>query len=131
MNLIMEMPSYLHYRLPVPAKETMPVTDLMLIALIILAFMLVVQAVMLPFQLKYGAEKGRIAIIGAVGIITVIGVIIVKGAKAVFNIDIVKVLDTLPAVSMGMLILAAAVIAIILFLISLKISISIMNKKEF
>lgn len=112
-------------------KETMPFTDLIMIALIILPLMIIIQAIMIPFQLKFGAEKGRIAIIGAVGILATIGVIVVKVAKAVFNVDIVNVFNTLPTVSIGMLIIVSIVTAVIFFLISLKISISIMNKKEF
>ena len=112
-------------------KGTLPITDLMPISLIILPIMIVIQAIMLPFQLKFGGDKGRIAMIGAFGALAVIALVIVKGAKAIFNIDLVNIIDTLPTVSMGALILIAVIVALLLLLISMKISLSIMNKKEF
>ena len=69
--------------------------------------------------------------IGAFGGLAVITLVIVKGAEAIFNIDLVHLLDTLPTVSMGMLVVIAVIVALVLLLISMKISLSIMNKKEF
>lgn len=112
-------------------KGTLAITDLMLVALIILPIMIVIQAIMIPFQLKFGGDKGRIAMLGAFGALAVIALIIVKGAKAIFNIDLVHVFNTLPTVSMGMFVVIAVMVALVLLLISMKISLSIMNKKEF
>ena len=42
-------------------KSTFPVADIMLIALMILPIMFMIQAIMIPFQLKFGGEKGRMA----------------------------------------------------------------------
>lgn len=112
-------------------KGTLPVTELMLASLIILPIMIVIQAIMFPFQLKFGSDKGRVAMIGAFGALAVIALVIVNGAKAVFNIDLVNILDTLPTVSMGTLGVIAVIIAFLLFLISMDISLSIMKKKEF
>ena len=71
---------------------------------------------MIPFQLKFGGEKGRIAIIGAVGLLVVAGVVLdCKRAKLFFNVDLIAQLNTLPIVSMGMLFLIALVIAMLLF----------------
>ena len=111
-------------------KGTLTITDLIMIALLILPIMIVIQAIMLPFQLKFGGEKGRIAMIGAFGILAIIGIMVVKGAKAIFNVDIVNVFNTLPTVSMGMAVIFAIIIALAILLVSMKISISIMNKKE-
>lgn len=112
-------------------KGTLAITDFMMIALIILPVMIAMQAIMIPFQLKFGGEKGRIAMLGAFGALAVIALMIVKGAKAVFNIDLIHVYNTLPAVSMSMLAAIAVMAALVLLLISMKISLSIMNKKEF
>ena len=112
-------------------KGTLPITDLMPISLIILPIMIVIQAIMLPFQFKFGGDKGRIAMIGAFGALAVIALVIVKGAKAIFNIDLVNIVDTLPTVSMGALAIIAIIVALLLLFISMKISLSIMNKKEF
>ena len=112
-------------------KDTLPITDLVQSSLMILPIMIVVQAIMLPFQIKFGGDKGRIAMIGAFGGLAVITLVIVKGAEAIFNIDLVSLLDNLPTVSMGVLIAIAIIIALLMLLVSMKISLSIMNKKEF
>lgn len=112
-------------------KGTLPIKELVQISLIILPIMIVIQAIMLPFQFKFGGDKGRIAMIGAFGALAVIALVIVKGAKAIFNIDLVNIVDTLPTVSMGALAIIAIIVALLLLFISMKISLSIMNKKEF
>lgn len=112
-------------------KDTLPITDLVQNSLMILPIMIVVQAIMLPFQLKFGGDKGRIAMIGAFGGLAVITLVIVKGAEAIFNIDLVSLLDNMPTVSMGVLIAIAIIIALLMLLVSMKISLSIMNKKNF
>ena len=93
-------------------KDTLPITDLVQSSLMILPIMIVVQAIMLPFQLKFGGDKGRIAMIGAFGGLAVITLVIVKGAEAIFNIDLVSLLDNMPTVSMGVLIAIAIIIAL-------------------
>ena len=45
--------------------------------------------------------------IGAFGGLAVITLVIVKGAEAIFNIDLVSLLDNMPTVSMGVLIAIA------------------------
>ena len=112
-------------------KDTLPVSDLVQSSLIILPMMIVVQAIMLPFQLKFGGDKGRIAMIGAFGALAVIALVIVKGADVIFNIDLVSLLDNLPTVSMGFFLTITIIIALLMLLVSMKISLSIMNKKEF
>lgn len=112
-------------------KDTLPITDLVQSSLMILPIMIVVQTITLPFLLKFGGDKGRIAMIGAFGGLAVITLVIVKGAEAIFNIDLVSLLDNLPTVSMGVLIAIAIIIALLMLLVSMKISLSIMNKKNF
>ena len=112
-------------------KDILPVADLVQSSLIILSIMIVVQAIMLPFQLKFGGDKGRIAIIGTFGALAVFSIAIVKGAEAIFNVDLVSLLDNLPTISMGILITITIIIALLMLLVSMKISLSIMNKKEF
>ena len=112
-------------------RDTTSLTEIWQIAAMILPVMIIIQSIMIPFQLKFGGEKGRIAIIGAVGLLVVAGVVIVKGAKLFFNVDLIAPLNTLPIVSMGMLFLIALVIAMLLLALSVRISISIMKKKQF
>ena len=93
-------------------KDTLPITDLVQSSLMILPIMIVVQAIMLPFQLKFGGDKGRIAMIGAFGVLAVISIVIVKGAEAIFNVDLVSLVDNLRTISMGVLITIIIIIAL-------------------
>lgn len=111
-------------------KNSILVKDTIMIALMVLPVLLIVLAVMLPFQFKFGGEKSRVAIIGAVGLMFVVVFVVIKIA-GLFNIDLITMFNNLSAMSMKMLIVAALVIAIISLLLSSKISVSIMDKKEF
>ena len=111
-------------------KGTISVPNSLISGLAILPVMLLMQAVMIPFQLKYGGEKGRIAMIGTFGALGVIGIIMVKGAKSLFNIDLINVFNTLSTLNMSVLILIALIFALICLFVSLKVSITIMKCKE-
>lgn len=111
-------------------RNLFPFSDVLMTALFILPFMLLIQAIMIPFQLKFGGEKGRIAIIASIGALLLSGIVLVKIASF-FNIDIIFILNHLPVVSMGMLVSILIIATGMLWFISLKISMSIMNKKEF
>jgi ABC-2 type transport system permease protein len=111
-------------------KGTASLHDILICALIILILMFLIQAVMLPFQIKFGGEKGRVAIIASIGLLFVIGVVVVKAAEAL-NIDPAGIIRHLPVPGVGAVAALAATAAVILWLISMKISISIMNRKEF
>lgn len=112
-------------------KANLSISDLIIIAFLVLPIIILMQAVMIPFQLKYGGEKGRIAMIGTFGALTVIGIVIVKTAKLFFNIDLVYILNTLSTLSMSVLIFIAMIIALICLFVSIKVSFMIMNHKEF
>ncbi len=110
-------------------KETLP-TDMIWISLAILCTVTVIQAVMLPFQLKYGAEKARIAIIITFGILFLIGAVIAKIFKTV-KLDTKSILVKLSELHIGVLIAAIACFAALLLLLSMQISTKIVEKKEF
>ena len=105
-------------------------TDILTVAFLILPLILLMQAVMLPFQLKFGGEKGRLVIIASIGLIIVLGAVINTIAKIV-NIEFSVVFSNLQAMSIGSLLFTASAAALLLLLISMKLSISIMKKKEF
>lgn len=111
-------------------KGGIAVIDLLMIAWLLLPSIIVIQAIMLPFQLKFGGEKARIAMVGVFGALVVIAIIILKGTKVIFNVDFVYLFNTLPIVSMGMFNVCAVIISLIILLVSMKISYSIVNKKE-
>lgn len=106
--------------------------DTVVAALLILPILLLMLAFMLPFQLKFGGEKGRIAMIGAVGIVLLAGALLRKIAGA-WNFHVDDALNNLETLnmSMGKVILAVVVLAAVLFFVSYKISVSIMVRKEF
>lgn len=105
-------------------------TDTLMIAFMIIPVLLITISVMFPFQLKFGGDKARIALICAFGFIIVVGIVIGKTAE-LFHIDFVSMLDNIPVFSMGTLIIAALIAAIVILFLSIRISISIVKKKEF
>ena len=98
--------------------------------MIIFIAVLVLQAVMLPIQIKFGGEKGRIALIAVVSLLALVCIGIGKLLE-MLGVDIFTALDHLPSVSTGVLLIIAAAVVAVILLISMQISISIMNKKEF
>ncbi|MDY3080267.1 MAG: ABC-2 transporter permease [Oscillospiraceae bacterium] len=106
------------------------VSETLVPAVIIFIAVLVLQAVMLPIQIKFGGEKGRIALIAVVSLLALVCIGIGKLLE-MLGVDIFTALDHLPSVSTGVLLIIAAAVVAVILLISMQISISIMNKKEF
>ena len=109
----------------------MSLADLFLLALAILPMVFIILSVMLPFHLKYGSEKGRLALIGAFALLAIIGVGINEGMKLLFNFDILEWLNTLQSLEFGTVVFIEFIISLIILVITLNISQSIMRKKEF
>lgn len=107
-----------------------PASETLVPAVIIFIAVLVLQAVMLPIQIKFGGEKGRIALIAVVSLLALVCIGIGKLLE-MLGVDIFTALDHLPSVSTGVLLIIAAAVVAVILLISMQISISIMNKKEF
>lgn len=99
-------------------------------ALILVPLLFVLQGIMIPFQLKFGGEKGRIALLITLGLLALAGIGVEKLARMV-GIDVWAILNSLSMMSLGMMVGIATAIAAIFLGVSLKISISIMDKKEF
>lgn len=104
--------------------------DFFLEAAVFIPIYFVLLAVMLPFQFKFGGEKGRIAMLVAFGAGFFVVYFSVKGLQKV-GIDVEKIIASLPTLHRGMLILSAFVVAIAAALLSGGISSRIMCKKEF
>ena len=104
--------------------------DTVIAAFIILPIVFVVLAVMLPFQLKFGGEKGRIAIICTLVIVFLTGIIMTKIANA-FNINLSFPFHQIATLNRAVLILAIIGFTLLMLFISYRISLSIMKKKEF
>lgn len=106
------------------------IPEILITAITILPIMLIIQSVMIPIQLKFGAEKGRIVIIGVSGFLFILGIVIIKTTEHL-GLDIRTYIDNLPMLSMTWFIVSSIAFAILMLFISMKISIAIMNKKEF
>lgn len=94
------------------------------------ALILLLQAIMVPFHLKFGQERGRIAIIVLIGALLLIATFIQKGLEFI-GIDWMQVLQSLPILGQGTMLILLYGVSFVLLIISLKISIHIVSKKEF
>lgn len=103
--------------------------ELMLTAVTVLPIVILIQAVTIPFQLKFGAEKGRIAMIGAIGFFGVCCVAAVKVCQ-MLGLDLLDILDNLSGIGMGVLIAVVFAVVLAVLLVSVRISIRIMTRKE-
>lgn len=104
--------------------------ELIVSSFMILPIIILLQSIMLPFELKYGAQKGRIALIAAMGSITVIGILLIR-LLGTLGIDVSASIELLPTMSLGLIWAGFIVMTVIILMISMKISCRIMLKKEF
>lgn len=107
----------------------MSITDLLVSFGMLYAVMGIMASVYVPFQLKYGAEKGRLVLLVVTGFIF-IGVFLVRKIETAeqYAANIGTLLNALSPVSLMAVLLIAAAAAI---LISVKISIGIVEKEEY
>ena len=98
-------------------------------------FFLIIISVMIPINLKYGADKGRIVLIVICGL--VVGTaflgkkIFVDLLKDTDRIELEYFLAKLSSLPKYAVLIACFVIAFVIFFIAMKISSGIMSKKEF
>lgn len=112
------------------ARNTMPPHETIAIALTMLPVMMVILAVLIPFHLKFGGEKGRIVMVAVMGLVFLVVVAGAKVAKSLrINLDAIGA--GLPAMSMGASIAVAIAVGVALLILSCQISMRIMEKQEF
>ena len=111
-------------------RNTSPVSDSLMMSMVMLPFALLLLSVLLPFHMKFGGEKGRIIMIIAMGLLFAAIVLGAKLAESI-HIDLDAALEKLPAMKTGAVAVSAIVIGVVILLLSCRISIGIMNKKEF
>ncbi len=106
------------------------VSDTIKIAPIIFAVIMIIMAAMLPIQIKFGAEKGRIAIIIVWWVIILIGYGVIKLSE-IMQIDLMQYEEKI--MNLNPILLTAIAVAIVtaITVLSIKISIAIIEKKEF
>ncbi len=97
---------------------------------IIFSIMVFILSFMIPLHLKFGAEKARIALIVLVGIAVALGFAISRLSDKL-GYDILSMFNTFSTMNIWLLIAIVAAVALIALMISIKISIAVMNKKEF
>lgn len=108
-----------------------PVTsDILIGAFVILPMFLVIESLMIPVHLRFGGEKGRYALIACVGVLVVIGFVVMKIVE-IFHIDVLPLILAIDALGPVMFMVILLMIGFLIMLVSLKVSLSIMNKKEF
>lgn len=91
---------------------------------------LLILSIMLPFILKFGGEKGRIAIIGVMGFILVIGLLLIKTTEYL-GIDLYVLINKLPKFEPLVYIILFLLLSVVILGISYLISLTILKKKEF
>lgn len=105
--------------------------DILITAAINIPILFLFEAIILPFKLKYEAEKGRIAMIAAIGAIVVILIFLQKTIFELLGMDIINQMINQLAFNETKTWITIYATAIILWFISLKISEKIMMNKEF
>lgn len=104
--------------------------ELLITALLYLFMSLLFMVVVVPVQLKFGTEKGRIVLIFIIGIIFAAGFIVVKAAKT-FQLDLSTVVAALTSFAAGPVIIVLLLISLAAVFGSYLISVNIMKKKQF
>lgn len=98
--------------------------------LVFIGLLFFLAAVMIPVQLKYGGERGRIAILLGTGIVVLLGIGIVKLCDAL-HVDLDALLDSMSSLTFLQLTLGLILICALLLALSYRISCQIVKKKEF
>lgn len=111
-------------------KGTMVPADTVMEALLMLPIALILLSAMIPFHMKFGGEKGRIALIGAAGGMFIIFFVALKFIEAM-NLDLDAMWENLSVLSTGAVLTGAIAFGIVILVLSCRISISIMKGKEF
>ena len=104
--------------------------EMFLTACTLLPVILLLLSIMLPFVLKFGGEKGRIAILGMMGFLFVAGILLTKIAEYM-KIDFYPLVKRLSQIDPRVYILFFLFLAITALAVSCLVSQSILNKKEF
>ena len=107
-----------------------PVGELITIAFIIQPLVLFMLAVMVPVMLKFGAEKGRVAVVILFAVLYLTIVMLAESVQQ-WGEDFLPILDSLPEIGIGTFLGILIAAAVLILLLSVRISIGIVKKKEF
>ncbi len=100
------------------------------IVLTVFVTALIAASVMIPVNLKFGPEKGRILLFAVVGILVAAAYLVEKqlAGMAVWFAGVAKVLSGMSELMLGLGLLAIGVVAV---LVSMAVTIKVMTNKEF
>ncbi len=96
----------------------------------IFGFVCLMIALMMPLQLKFGAEKSKMLLAGAMGVIFAAGMSISSGLASL-DMDVAALMEQALTLHTGVMIAAAAALVLAALAASMAISVRIMEKKEF
>ena len=104
--------------------------DLVITAFIVLPLVLFMLAVMVPVMLKFGAEKGRVAVVLLFAVAYLTMSLLAESAQQ-WGEDFLPMMDSLPEIGTGAFLGILIAAAVLILLLSVRISIGIIKKKEF
>ena len=106
------------------------IEELLLASVIVIALSGLFLAVTIPIELKFGAEKGRVAMISVMGVLFGSGLVLVKGI-AYLGIDVTEIFTKIMAMNEKILASVAVIIWSILIFVSYMVCVNIIKNKEF
>lgn len=111
-------------------KAAFVTEDFLVEAAAILPVVFLIMCMMIPVQIKYGAEKSRVVLVAVMGI-AVVGGIGIKKAVELLNLPLDAVLEKMYTITDVQILVGVVVFTIAAILLSFAISVRIMNHKEF
>ena len=103
----------------------------LLVGIILIAVMMIMMDIMIPIELKFGAEKSRVAILFIMGVIGGFVILVAKKGIEIAGEQIQSIIEIVRKMSELQIGLAVALIVALVTAISMALSVGIMKKKEF
>lgn len=111
-------------------RKTAPASYTFMVAMAVLPIILLFLSVMLPFQFKLGGEKGRIAVFVLAGVVFAAIFLGIKMEESL-HLGLGDFLGRFSNIGFGTYVTAGIVAAMLALLLSGRVSMAIMDKKEF
>ena len=112
------------------AKITFEWVELLAVEGIMVLLSWLILAVTIPLQIKFGAEKGRIAMLLFAGVIAAVSVLLAKG-KEYFDIDLLPIINRIMELHKVTLIMIVMLLGLLVISLSYFAGRAIIRKKEF
>ncbi len=105
-------------------------TDL-IVGIIFIAIMIIMMDIMIPIELKFGAEKSRIAILFIMGVVGGFVILVAKKGIEIAGEQIQSIIETVRKMSEFQIGMAVTLIVVLITAISIGLSTGIMKKTDF